>query len=129
VFYGNNIFSNISSVVKQGVSSFLVNSANLWDNGSIGNYWSNYLEKYANASEIDDSGIGDTPYIIDAHNIDRYPLMYPYDIEKNTVMFPPQKPQPEPFPTTLLIASVIINSCCRHRSANLLQEAQTLTTE
>lgn len=107
VFYGNNIFSNISSVVKQGVSSFLVNSANLWDNGSIGNYWSNYLEKYANASEIDDSGIGDTPYIIDAHNIDRYPLMYPYDIEKNTVMFPPQKPQPELFPTTLLIASVI----------------------
>jgi hypothetical protein len=105
VFYGNNIFSNISSIAKQGVSSYVVNSANFWDNGSIGNCWSDYLEKYADVSEIGDSGIGDVPYIIDAHNVDNCPLMYPYDIEKNTVMFPSQRSQSEPFPTTLVAAA------------------------
>ncbi len=61
----------------------------LWDNGSIGNYWSNYTTKYPNASELDSTGIGDTPYIIQREpyttreypnqtNIDRYPLMYPW---------------------------------------------------
>ena len=34
------------------------------DYGSIGNYWSDYLSRYPNATEIDHSGIGDTPYAI-----------------------------------------------------------------
>lgn len=46
---------------------------NLWDNGTIGNYWSDYLIKYSNASEIADSGIGDTAFVINENNIDRYP--------------------------------------------------------
>jgi hypothetical protein len=61
----------------------------LWDNGSIGNYWSNYTTKYPNASELGSTGIGDTPYIIQRDpyttreypnqtNVDRYPLMYPW---------------------------------------------------
>jgi len=37
---------------------------NAWDNGERGNYWSDYLTRYANATEVDDSGIGDTPYVI-----------------------------------------------------------------
>jgi parallel beta-helix repeat protein len=49
--------------------------ANTWDNGSVGNYWSDYALRYPNASQIDASGIGDSPYIIDANNTDRYPLM------------------------------------------------------
>ncbi len=35
-----------------------------------GNYWRNY-----NGTDSDHDGIGDTPYVIDASNIDRYPLM------------------------------------------------------
>jgi hypothetical protein len=54
----------------------------LWDNSSVGNHWSDYLTKYPNASEIGNTGIGDTPYVIDADNIDHYPLMDPVD---NTV--------------------------------------------
>ncbi len=49
----------------------------VWDNGSLGNYWSDYFLKYPNASEVGNTGIGDTPYVIDAHNVDHYPLMYP----------------------------------------------------
>ncbi len=71
--------------------------ATLWDNGSIGNYWSDYRTKYANASEVGNTGIGDTPYIIDADSIDYFPLMAPFEVPSSTL-----GPQPEPFPTALI---------------------------
>jgi parallel beta-helix repeat protein len=45
---------------------------NTWDDGfaSGGNYWSNYKGTDSNSD-----GIGDTPYVIDANNVDHYPLM------------------------------------------------------
>jgi parallel beta-helix repeat protein len=45
-------------------------SLNAWDNGSEGNYWSDY-----NGYDSDHDGIGDTPYFIDENNTDHYPLM------------------------------------------------------
>jgi hypothetical protein len=50
---------------------------NVWDDGypSGGNYWSDYLTKYPNASQIDHTGIGNAPYVINSNNTDRYPLM------------------------------------------------------
>ncbi|MGB9915654.1 MAG: PQQ-binding-like beta-propeller repeat protein [Candidatus Bathyarchaeales archaeon] len=50
---------------------------NVWDNGTAGNYWSDYTKRYPNASERGNSGIGDTPYYINENNVDRYPLMRP----------------------------------------------------
>jgi hypothetical protein len=112
-FYLNNFFLNDTSGILND---------NFWDNGSVGNYWSNYLVKYPNASEIGNTGIGDTAYVmkreqhlslgdLNATNIDNYPLMYPYDIEKDAIAFPTPEPtptpEPEPFPTTLVTASVI----------------------
>jgi hypothetical protein len=41
-----------------------------WDDGKEGNFWSDY-----NGSDVNDDGIGDTPYVIDVQNTDRYPLM------------------------------------------------------
>jgi len=41
-----------------------------WDDGRQGNYWSDY-----NGTDANGDGIGDTPYIIDEMNLDRYPLM------------------------------------------------------
>jgi parallel beta-helix repeat protein len=57
-------------------------SVNTWDNGypSGGNYWSDYKTKYPNANMIDNSGIGDKPYVIDSNNTDRYPLMEPFNV-------------------------------------------------
>ena len=45
---------------------------NVWDDGypSGGNYWSDYT-----GTDADGDGIGDTTYIIDTTNEDRYPLM------------------------------------------------------
>jgi parallel beta-helix repeat protein len=53
---------------------------NFWDDGypSGGNYWSDYEERYPDASEMDGSGIWDTPYLVYENNQDNYPLMHPY---------------------------------------------------
>ena len=49
-------------------------SKNIWDNSypSGGNYWSDYT-----GVDVDGNGIGDTPYVIDVNNTDRYPLIAP----------------------------------------------------
>jgi len=73
-FIGNSIQVNI---VAPGYSNF-------WDDGypSGGNYWSDYVGvDVKNGSNQDlpgSDGIGDAPYIIDADNVDHYPLMNPY---------------------------------------------------
>jgi parallel beta-helix repeat protein len=71
----NRIYHN--SFAGNTNQAYSVSSTNTWDNGypSGGNYWSDYLTKYPNASEIDSSGIGNTPYVIDANNTDHYPLL------------------------------------------------------
>jgi len=53
---------------------------NHWNNGNIGNYWDDYIEKYPDAGQID--GIWDVPYNItspysDDGIFDRYPLVNP----------------------------------------------------
>jgi parallel beta-helix repeat protein len=66
---GNNFINNaLQASVTTGYTNF-------WDNGypSGGNYWSDYTGEDANGD-----GIGDTPYIIDENNRDRYPLMSPW---------------------------------------------------
>jgi parallel beta-helix repeat protein len=69
--YHNNLVNNTNQV-----SSFYY-STNIWDDGypSGGNYWTDY-----NGTDGNRDGIGDTPYVIDANNTDRYPLMAPYDM-------------------------------------------------
>lgn len=69
--YHNNFVDNTVQVYIS------MPATNVWDDGypSGGNYWSDYEERYPNASEIDDSGIWDTPYVIDENNVDRYPFV------------------------------------------------------
>jgi len=57
---------------------------NTWDNGypSGGNYWSDYngTDFYSGPfqNQTGSDGIGDTPYVIGANNMDHYPLMEPW---------------------------------------------------
>jgi len=66
VVYHNIFVNNTKQAYIEG------NVYNVWDDGypSGGNYWSDYAGEDAN-----DDGIGDTPYIIDENNVDRYPFM------------------------------------------------------
>ena len=60
--YHNNFINNIGQVWSDSV--------NAWDNGKEGNYWSDYR-----GQDLNEDGIGDTPYVIDVNNRDNHPLM------------------------------------------------------
>jgi parallel beta-helix repeat protein len=80
--YHNNFYNNIKAVDDTGLHFYpIVVSINIWDDGypGGGNYWSDYRTRYPQAAEIDNSKIGDTPYVIDSQNMDRYPLMYAFN--------------------------------------------------
>lgn len=68
--YHNNFVNNTENLLLLGNVS---QSVNFWDNRRQGNYWSSYTSADANGD-----GVGDTPYTIDAFNVDRYPLMQQY---------------------------------------------------
>jgi parallel beta-helix repeat protein len=89
IFCKNNFISSTSTFIDQvGYGNGGYSVDNTWYKGTEGNYWSDYQTRYPNAAEIDNSGTGDTPYVIDANNIDPYPLIAPYDISSIEVPLP-----------------------------------------
>lgn len=81
----NNIGLNLESRVSNTtiyLNSFIANDNHTdidsevtdvkWDNETVGNYWSDY-----NGTDLNNDGIGDTPYQINEANIDYYPLVTP----------------------------------------------------
>ena len=72
IIFHNNFIDNLRQVIIKG------HTRNVWDDGypSGGNYWSDY-----NGTDSNNDGIGDTPYVIDKENVDRYPLMKPVPVK------------------------------------------------
>lgn len=80
LFFHNNFFNSF-----QNIDMLYPNSTvESWDNGVEGNYWTDY-----NGTDINQDGIGDTPYTLHTNdpallnmsypnNVDHYPLMKPY---------------------------------------------------
>jgi parallel beta-helix repeat protein len=73
----HNVFRNNSQNVAF-ISPLGIEEA--WDNGypSGGNYWSDYEGRYPNATEIDHTGLWNSPYVLDPNNRDNYPLVQPF---------------------------------------------------
>ena len=102
--YGNNIVDNNDQVCSWY-------SSNVWDNGSKGNYWSDYA-----GNDTDHDGIGDSPYIIAiqgsvpaANDQDRYPLMNPVVIPEFPDTTPPAISVVSPENKTYAITDVPLN--------------------
>ena len=81
--FNNRIYHN--NIINNARQAWISNSSdNVWDNGypSGGNYWSDYsgvdLCSGPHQNLTGSDGIGDTQYVIDSSNTDRYPLMKPY---------------------------------------------------
>jgi parallel beta-helix repeat protein len=91
VYNDNRIYQN--DFMGNGLQqAYVENSVNFWHspeeitytyNGDtftnyLGNYWSDYEDRYPSAGEIDSTGIWDTPYSIDS-DADNYPLVEPFE--------------------------------------------------
>jgi parallel beta-helix repeat protein len=84
---GNVLYHNIFERYTISIDENSTN--NVWDNGypSGGNYWSGYnVPDYYSGPYQNETGndcIGDTPYIIDANNMDRFPLLIWGDVNND----------------------------------------------
>lgn len=72
--YYNNLVGNRAHAITFGAN-------NQWDNGTVGNYWSNYT-----GTDADGNGLGDTPFQAGKNTVDNYPLMKPVDITVITLL-------------------------------------------
>ncbi len=99
LFHHNNFINN---TVQVGNYSF----GGTWDNGAIGNFWSNY-----NGTDANGDGVGDTLHVVIVQHIsgwgnitfthgstdeDHFPLISPVNI---TEPIPNPTPSPSPIPT------------------------------
>ncbi len=98
VVYGNNFIDNSYNAFNNGTEGASISEVAKWDNGSMGNYWSDYK--------------GQGVYVIDQNNVDNHPLSAPVDISKLTIeslpSAPSSTPTPTVTPTTLSTAPSII---------------------
>jgi parallel beta-helix repeat protein len=87
LLFGNSFFAN-----NYQIGGY--NSRNVWDNGTIGNYWSDY-----NGTDENNDGIGDSPYSFTINirwpptanpitNYDNFPLIEPVEIKAIIPEFP-----------------------------------------
>ena len=59
---------------QKDVPTLSPGNPNVWDDGKEGNYWSDYRRRYPNASEVGNTGVGNTPFFINENNIDYFPV-------------------------------------------------------
>jgi hypothetical protein len=110
LFYFNNFVNNQQTLsvsasylyVMSGVTPF--SPVGNWDNGTIGNYWSDYTARYPNAPKTGTFGVGGTAYLIEAKTtyirdndieetvifgkaVDNYPLIYKADIFTDDIIY------------------------------------------
>lgn len=111
IFFGANQPGDIPSNITLSSNSFIDNprhlsgcicvdfnnteSVHTWDNGQKGNFWSDYT-----GIDADGDGLGDTPYIIDVLNQDRYPLM------QSVVVAPSVSPN---FPIEIVVLAIVLS--------------------
>ena len=73
VFYLNSFLNNTRHIYDcECTSTLWMQHLNIWDNGTSGNYWSDY-----DGIDEDKDGIGDTAYSVTDDDVDMYPLMEP----------------------------------------------------
>ena len=80
MFFSNNLIDNQVQVLIDTATSVIRDLSNgtdvvFWDNGVVGNYWSDYLIRYPDATQNSTTATYNTPYTIDTNNKDNHPLI------------------------------------------------------
>ncbi len=96
LFFGNIFVNNF----KNFGTNWQVLGSNSFDNGKEGNYWDDYSTKYPNATEVENSGIGDTSYLVYSNVTDNYPLLKEPNVSDAVSALPS--------PWSSLLSSVIV---------------------
>jgi hypothetical protein len=129
-FYHNNFIGNTYQVVLLPEEWLIDYTKDSFDNDKEGNFWSDY-----NGTDRNGDGIGDTPYIIDARRMDRYPLMAPYDIDIVTIELPnwanpipPSSPETELSPTLTIALTIAAASAAALITALIIHAKRTRTS-
>jgi len=117
-----NIFVNNS---KNFGTNWAVEGTNSFDDGKEGNYWDDYLTMYPNASEVGQSGTGDTPYLLVDMNVDNHPLLNQPNVSDKVPTLPepwssllsspdapsiPEDPLIPEFPSGTILVFVLVGS-------------------
>jgi parallel beta-helix repeat protein len=99
-----NVFITGETVIRWG-ETVVLPLMNTFNNGTTGNYWSNY-----NGTDNNGDGIGDIPYIIDENNRDNHPLMMPYEFSLTLSLSPSPEPalETKPFPVVPIAAVSVV---------------------
>ena len=108
---GSRVYTNsTNSTMPPREIEFIGGSANFWDNGNEGNYWSDYTSRYPNATEKGSTGVGTTPFYINENNMDCHPLMAPVDTSNADVTLPiqPTSQDPQAQQDSLLSAIIVV---------------------
>ena len=103
IFHHNNFVDNTQQWYDIAFTPWpipLQFSVSVWDDDTEGNYWSDYEDKYSNATELDSSGTWNTPYVLDENNKDNNPLIEPHII--------PEFPSWAPILLTFTVLAVVL---------------------
>jgi parallel beta-helix repeat protein len=114
-----------------------------WDNGTQGNYWSDYQTKYPNAKEVNNTGTYDTPYTVTPAGYpylfyDYHPLVNQVEFSQNITALPSwANPEPlnQPIPSPNVEKAIVVGALAvllfavlsllllrRHRKTNKLNQ-------
>jgi parallel beta-helix repeat protein len=133
IFYFNNFLENANNVdtfVSDRDSPIIVPEHN-YDNGTYGNYWSDYAARYPNEKEANNTGTYNTPYMITSTKdypfqfYDYHPLVDPITFSQNTTdleNWQPTSPNQQIAPPewAIILAIVIITAILTVALAMLL---------
>jgi parallel beta-helix repeat protein len=78
---GSWVFSDLGKIFDEDhpPPQHVAGPSNAWDNGTVGNYWSDYRIRYPDAQAIENRTISSRPYFIDDNNQDHHPLLEPIE--------------------------------------------------
>jgi parallel beta-helix repeat protein len=87
VIHHNDFVNNKGEILQTLLGS---KSPSGWDDGSEGNFWSDYQRAFPTGKELAGTTVMDTPYVMNDINVDRFPLINPVDMKYHVVLVQPE---------------------------------------